>query len=350
MRKALIALFALLPALASAQVQPAPGSGAPLFGYPAPQGSSSNPFTNISFTGQALGPTGNCTTAPPYSFTGRTTTGLCSNGAGEWNLVSGGTITLRGTASAVTSSVPIVGPAGSTSAPTFAFTGETNSGWYYRGGGLISLSLLGSEVHRFGASTYGFLSDTASIQFGSGSDVAISRGAANRLDLASGDSFRVVNGNVNIASGEFQSAGDRINYNLSAYGAGTAYSLTNSAAAIDFGTTDPAIVLDKAGTYQLCGQVNLAYNGATVVAETATIKVRRTNNTAADLSPVVVLDLPVTTTLTHTYGIFPIPCVFYTTAATDDAITLFANVSAALGAGSIDATAVGTVITAVRLY
>lgn len=152
--------------------------------------------------------------------------------------------------------------------------------------------------------------------------------------------------------GEIQSGagGGRVNAVTAAYGVGTPYALTNSAAAIDFGTTDPAIVLPKAGTYMISGQVNLAYNAATVAAETATIKVRRTNNTAADLSDVVVLDLPAATTLTHTYGIFQIPPFIYTTAATDDAVTLFANVSAALGAGTIDATAIGTSITATRLY
>ena len=148
----------------------------------------------------------------------------------------------------------------------------------------------------------------------------------------------------------YQTGGNAVGYDRTAYGAGTVYSLTNSAAAIDFGTTDPAIVLDKVGTYLIFGQVNLAYTGATVVAETATIKVRRTNNTAADLSAVVVLDLPVATTLTNTYGVFQIPPFVYTTAATDDAVTLFGNVSAGLSAGTIDATAIGTSLVAIRLY
>jgi len=140
-----------------------------------------------------------------------------------------------------------------------------------------------------------------------------------------------------------------LNTTTTAYGAGSAYSFTNTAAAIDFGTTDPAIVLTAAGTYLLLGQVNLAYNGATVVAETATIKIRRTNNTAADVSAVVVLDLPAATTVTNTYGIFQIPPVVYTTTNTDDALALFGNVSAALGAGTIDATAIGTSLVAMRI-
>ena len=87
-----------------------------------------------------------------------------------------------------------------------------------------------------------------------------------------------------------------------------------------------------------------------MAAETASIKVRRTNNTAADASQVVVLDLPASTLLTHTYGIFSIPSFTYTTANTDDILTIFGNVSAALGAGTIDATAIGTSIAAIRLY
>ena len=143
--------------------------------------------------------------------------------------------------------------------------------------------------------------------------------------------------------------GGPLGYTRTAYGVGTAYAFTNTAAAIDFGTTDPSITLANAGTYVLYGQVHLAYNAATVVGETATVKIRRTNNTAADLSAVVVIDLPVATTLTHSYGVVSIPPVVYTTTATDDVVTLFGNVSVALGAGTIDATAVGTSIVAVRI-
>lgn len=139
------------------------------------------------------------------------------------------------------------------------------------------------------------------------------------------------------------------NTSITVYGAGTAYTLTNTATALDFGTTDPTIVLNVAGTYLISGQINLAYNGATVSTETATLKVRRTNNTAADLSAVVVLDLPVSTILTNTYGIFQIPPFVYTTVATDDSVSIFGNVSAGLGAGSIDVTAIGTSLVAIRL-
>lgn len=153
-----------------------------------------------------------------------------------------------------------------------------------------------------------------------------------------------------VYAGSYNTAGGGINYSVAAQGAGTAYSLTATAAKIDFGTTDPVIVLDKVGTYLIFGQVQLTYTGATVVAQTATVKLRRTNNTAADVSSVVVIDLPVSTTLTNTYGVVALPPILYTTAAATDSIEIFANLSATLGAGTIDATAEGTKIQAIRLY
>ena len=151
---------------------------------------------------------------------------------------------------------------------------------------------------------------------------------------------------------KFVSSFERLNsnsYTNAVYGVGTAYTLTNAAAAVDFGTTDPAIVLAQAGTYLVLAQIHLDYAAATVVAETATIKVRRTNNTAADVSVVPVIDLPVATTETKTLGFFSVPPFVYTTANTDDAITIFANVSATLGAGAITAKAIGTSIVAYRI-
>lgn len=136
---------------------------------------------------------------------------------------------------------------------------------------------------------------------------------------------------------------------VSAYGVGTAYSLTNTAAAVALGTTSPAIVLDQPGTYLIESSALLEYSGATVVAETASLKLRRTNNTAADVSTVPVIDLPVATTLTNTYGTVRIPSFIYKTPRTDDAIALFGNVSAALGAGDIKVGAIGTFILAQRI-
>jgi hypothetical protein len=144
--------------------------------------------------------------------------------------------------------------------------------------------------------------------------------------------------------------GGRLLTTLSAYAAGTVYSLTNSSAALDFGTTDPSITITTAGTWKITACVQLTYTGATVATETASLKLRRTNNTAADLtSSTVTIDLPVATTLTNTYGMVMLPAVYYTTANVNDVVTIFGNVSATLGAGTIDAAAAGTWIVAERL-
>lgn len=132
-------------------------------------------------------------------------------------------------------------------------------------------------------------------------------------------------------------------------GAGSAYALTGTAAAVNLGTTDPVVTLGAAGTYLLLATVQLDAAGATVAAETAALKISRTNNTAADVTgSTVTIDLPVMTTLTHTLGIYTLPPVLYTTTNDDDALTVFANVSAALSAGAINVADAN--IVAVRLY
>ncbi len=77
---AVLALCAA-PVYAQQPVSPFPSVPMPVFGLPVQQGSSTNPFTNISFTGQALGGDGTAS-APTYAFTSAPTTG--------WYLASGG--------------------------------------------------------------------------------------------------------------------------------------------------------------------------------------------------------------------------------------------------------------------
>lgn len=140
------------------------------------------------------------------------------------------------------------------------------------------------------------------------------------------------------------------NYSLSVYAAGTAYSLTAVSAALNFGTTDPVLTIDKAGTYLLFARVVLDYVAATFAASRAvTLKLRRTNNTAADLtSGSTVVDTDIITTLSYTFGTFVLPPVVYTTTNFDDTITIFGDVAVAPTAGSLDA--VAAEIVAVRIY
>lgn len=150
-------------------------------------------------------------------------------------------------------------------------------------------------------------------------------------------------------TGEIQSNGARVGYNLTATAVGTAYTLTATAAALDFGTTDPSITIDKAGTYLLLGGVNLKYTGATFVANrTVTAKFRRTNNTAADLGTALSLTTRIITTITDEMGTFDLFPVIYTTANTNDVITVFGDVSVLPTAGTLDASQ--AFILAIRIY
>lgn len=141
-----------------------------------------------------------------------------------------------------------------------------------------------------------------------------------------------------------------INYNLSVYAAGTAYALTAVSAALDFGTTDPALTIDKAGTYLITSRVNLEYVGATFAANrTVTLKLRRTNNTAADLTgSSTALGTNIVTTADGVLAIVNLPGVVYTTTNTNDAITIFGDVSVVPTAGALSATEAS--IVAIRLY
>lgn len=131
-----------------------------------------------------------------------------------------------------------------------------------------------------------------------------------------------------------------INLPITAYAAGTVYSLTNAAAKIDFGTTDPVIIISASGTYRISATARLKYNAATFAAnQTATIKLRRTNNTAADLTNATdSITMRIITTLTDNAGLASID-VIYTTTNSDDNIELWGSLDVAPSAGSVDVVA-----------
>lgn len=125
-----------------------------------------------------------------------------------------------------------------------------------------------------------------------------------------------------------------------AYSAGTAYALTATPAALTFGTTQPSITITVAGTYRIRGRVVLQYNGATFAASrTVTLKLRRTNNTAADLTNGSTATITsVVTTLTGPFLVITLPDVLYITVNINDAVTIFADVGVVPTVGSLDAT------------
>jgi hypothetical protein len=122
-----------------------------------------------------------------------------------------------------------------------------------------------------------------------------------------------------------------------AKGTGTVYTMTAAAAAIVFGTTSPAITLPEKGTWLIEAEVQYRYEGATfAAARTVTLKLRRTNNTAADIGDdgTKTMLTGITTTITDAAMQVYIPPTPYTTTAEDDAVTLFSDVSVLPSAGT----------------
>jgi hypothetical protein len=86
-------------------------------------------------------------------------------------------------------------------------------------------------------------------------------------------------------------------------------------------------------------RVRTDYNAATFAAvRTATYKLRRTNNTAADVtSSSGAFATSVITAITSTAQTFNLPLVLYTTTNSNDVISLFGSIDVIPTAGSIDA-------------
>lgn len=127
---------------------------------------------------------------------------------------------------------------------------------------------------------------------------------------------------------------------ITVYGSGTAYALTATAAAVNLGTTDPVIVLNKAGKYKISARLQIRLNGATFASSREVIsKLRRTNNTAADItSGTTTIPTGITTTQTGLLAIVTIPDVVYETALENDSVTIFSSVAVLPSAGTIEVT------------
>lgn len=136
----------------------------------------------------------------------------------------------------------------------------------------------------------------------------------------------------------------------SAYLTGTAYSLTNTSTAITGGTTSPTLTITNSGTYRIEFCLVLNFTGATIATDkNVTLKIRRTNNTAADLTngTMPALHTGITTTYTATWGSFVWVADDYTATA-GDIVTVFGDVATVPSAGSLDVT--GGFLRATRIY
>lgn len=90
---------------------------------------------------------------------------------------------------------------GTAGAPSYSFSGDTDNGLYRITTDTVGVSAGGTARSYW--NTGGFVTTTLNFDT-SNLDVSLSRGAANRLDLASGDSFNLVSGTLQVTSGALQ--------------------------------------------------------------------------------------------------------------------------------------------------
>lgn len=137
---------------------------------------------------------------------------------------------------------------------------------------------------------------------------------------------------------------------LSAYAAGTVYTVTNAQALAHFGTTDPSVTLTKPGTYLIFARANFQNVAATYAANrTITTKLRRTNNTPADLTnATTAFGTGVLTAISGSAGDVDIPFVLYSTTVATDIVQIFCGMDIIPSAGSVTCSEAS--IVAIRLY
>lgn len=133
-------------------------------------------------TSPFVGPTATDCSVVTYTFTGRLTTGLNSHAANTWNLCGGGTLGLSGNTTAVTSSLPLLVPAGTVAANGIGI-GNAGTGFFSSAASTVDFAEVGDGLSVMRFSNVGFdLYSTFTLRWGSSGlttpDTAIGRGGA----------------------------------------------------------------------------------------------------------------------------------------------------------------------------
>ncbi len=235
------------------------------------------------------------------------------------------------------------------SAPTSPVNGDlwsTTAGFFGR--------VNGTTVGPFGAGSSSLTSTF--VGYGDGSnnltgEAAFAYNASSNIATIGGVSLGA--GNEVSSVGSFVDAVDGVtplNNINQVVATGTAYTMTASYASVTFGTTSPILTIANAGTYSVYVDIQFNLVGATYAAyDSVTAKLRRTNNTAADLTGSTFgTFIPIITTVTATGPSLHIGPIKYTTVNTTDTLTVQATLNSTPSAGSVTATA--CTITAIRAY
>jgi hypothetical protein len=138
---------------------------------------------------------------------------------------------------------------------------------------------------------------------------------------------------------------------LTVYAAtGTGHTIANATGIVTIGATAITLVITTPGTYIFSARARVDYWGATFAeVQLVTLKLRRTNNTAADVPNATAgLKTAIVTLVAHTAGIVQLPTVSYTTALATDSISLQAVVDVLPSAGEVRV--LQAEIVALRIY
>lgn len=107
--------------------------------------------TGVTLTIPLLAAAGSAS-APSHSFSSDTNTGMYSVGADQVGIATGGTLRETISTTAITSTLPLLGAAGSAAAPQYSFSGDTNTGMFSSAADDVSFSIGGTLIARFFAS------------------------------------------------------------------------------------------------------------------------------------------------------------------------------------------------------
>lgn len=138
---------------------------------------------------------------PAYTFINDANTGIYSSGADTFDIATGGVNRLSISTSAATSTLPILTSAGTVSAPSFSFSADTNTGLYRVGADTVALVCGGAETltlstNNVTANKLLFLQDglvsTPSLAFVSDTSTGIYRSAASTINFATNGTSRLV--------------------------------------------------------------------------------------------------------------------------------------------------------------
>lgn len=133
--------------------------------------------------------------APAYAFSSSTNTGLYSNGVSVLNLATGGVSRMQINTTSLTSTLPILAPNGSVSAPAYTFTADTNTG-IYGTSGTILFTCGGTSKGQFNSSGFTINSGTFFIQDGS----AATPGLRFLNDAGTAGIYRSTTNTINMAT------------------------------------------------------------------------------------------------------------------------------------------------------